>query len=276
MARPSRSPRGDRPLRFHFVGVGIVLAYFLVNSALSYRSQLYGPAFTHGSRKGDAVALTFDDGPNEPYTSQILEVLRAKGVKATFFIVGENALQFPGTVRREVADGMEIGNHTFTHGSMVRAMNNTIEWQIDRTQETIKDIAGIEPRWFRPPHGFRDPRLFSMTRHDDLAVVEWSNMPRDWTCPGTDVIVQRTLEKLKAGDIILLHDGRTVYVGADRSQTVAALPRIIDGIRAKGLRCVTLSELAAGGGRGLRGYRRMAGDARDSNAVASLGQPPAR
>lgn len=203
------------------------------------------------------VALTFDDGPNDPYTTQILDILKARGAKATFFLIGENALQFPDTVRREAAEGMEIGNHTYNHGSMVRAMNQTLDWQIDKTQETLKKLVGFEPRWFRPPHGFRDPRLFSRTRRDDLAVAEWSNMPRDWTRPGTDVIVKRTLGKLEPGDIILLHDGMTVYVGGDRSQTVAALPRILDGIQARGLRCVTLSELAANGGRGLKDYRQL-------------------
>lgn len=174
-----------------------------------------------------------------------------------FHFIGENALQFPDTVRREVAEGMEIGNHTYNHGSTVRTTNQTLDWQTDMTQETLKRLVGFEPRWFRPPHGFRDPRLFSRTRRDDLAVAEWSNMPRDWTRPGTDVIVKRTLDKLEPGDIILLHDGMTVYLGGDRSQTVAALPRILDGIQARGLRCVTLSELAANGGRGLRDYRRF-------------------
>ncbi len=244
-------------IRFHFVEVAVLVAYLFAHSILSPRSQLLGPVFTHGDRKGDMVALTFDDGPNEPYTSQILNILKARGVKATFFIIGENALQFPDAVRREASEGMEIGNHSYNHGSVVRARNATIDWQINQTQGVIKGLVGFEPIWFRPPHGFRDLRLFFKTRHDDMAVAEWSNMPRDWTRPGTDVIVQRTLRRLKPGDIILLHDGDNVYVGGDRSQTVAALPRIIDGIQARGLRCVTLSELAAHGGRGLKDYMRI-------------------
>ncbi len=258
-------------VRFHFVEVAVILATLWAHSVLSHRSQVFGPAFTHGDRNGDMVALTFDDGPNDPYTTQILDILKARGVKATFFIVGENAMQFPDAVRREVAEGMEIGNHTYNHGSVVRAQSHTIEWQIDETQETLQRIAGVQPKWFRPPHGFRDPRLFSKTRHKDLVVAEWSNMPRDWTRPGTEVIVERTLEKLKPGDIILLHDGANVYVGGDRSQTVAALPRIIDGIQARGLRCVTLSELAASGGRGLKDYRRLG---RDRERPASTTEPP--
>ena len=242
---------------FHVVGAGVVLAYFMVNSLLSHRSQVCGPAFTHGNRRGGAVALTFDDGPNEPYTGRILDILNAYGVKATFFLIGENVLQFPETVRREVRDGMEIGNHSFNHETVIAESNSNLLWQITRTQETIAQVAGVTPTWFRPPRGFRDPRLSLYTKRNDLAVAEWSNMPRDWTCPGTDVIVKRTLDRLKPGDIILLHDGKTVYVGGDRSQTVEALPLILEGIRARGLRCVTLSELAEGGGRGLKTYRSL-------------------
>ena len=251
---------------FRVVGVGVVLAYFMVNSLLSHRSQVCGPAFTHGSRRGDAVALTFDDGPNEPFTGRILDILKAYQAKATFFLVGENVLQFPEAVRREVADGMEIGNHSYNHGTLIAESNSSLLWQITQTQETIEKVAGVTPSWFRPPRGFRDPRLSVYTKRNDLAIAEWSNMPRDWTCPGTEVIVKRTLEKLKPGDIILLHDGKTVYVGGDRSQTVEALPLILEGIRARGLRCVTLSELAAGGGRGLKTYRRLLKDGEVSPA----------
>ncbi len=252
-----RKGRWDIPARFHFVGAGIILAYFIVHSMLSPKSQVYGPAFTHGSRKGNAVAITFDDGPNEPYTGQILEILKARDVKATFFVIGENAMQFPDTVRRELAQGMEVGNHSYNHQIILHEKSSTILWQIQQTQDTLKQITGRDPKWFRPPHGFRDPRLFGKTRRFDLAVAEWSNMPRDWTCPGTDVIVRRVLDKLRPGDIILLHDGDSVYVGGDRSQTVAALPRILDGIQARGLHCVTLTELADEGGRGLKDYRRF-------------------
>lgn len=243
--------------RFHFVAAGLIFVAFMVNSLLFPKSQVCGPAFTHGDRHGDEVALTFDDGPNEPYTSQVLDILGAESVKATFFLIGQNAMEFPDTVRREVAEGMEIGNHSYNHPILVKEKGATILWQITRTQEVLQGISGLEPKWFRPPHGFRDPRLFPKTRRCDLAVVEWSNMPKDWTRPGVDVIVKRTLDKLKPGDIILLHDGDGVYIGGDRSQTVEALPRIIQGIRAKGLRPVTLSELARGGGRGLKDYQRL-------------------
>ncbi len=242
---------------FYFFGPGLLILYLAVHALLSPRSQFCGPAFTHGNRHGDDVALTFDDGPNEPYTDQILAILEDRGVKATFFVVGENALRYPDALRREVRDGMEIGNHSYSHPYMIPEKSSTMFWQIQKTQAIIEQIADIRPEWFRPPHGFRDPRLFRQTRRLDLTVVEWSNMPRDWTRPGVDVIIQRTLNNLRPGDIILLHDGDNVIHGGDRSQTVAALPFILDGLKARGLRPVTLSQLAGGGGRGLRDYRKF-------------------
>ncbi len=242
--------------RFHAVGAGLALFWLLSRSVLSPSSQVLGPVFTHGDRRVPEVALTFDDGPNEPYTGRILDILEARHVKATFFLVGENVLRFPGAVRREAALGMELGNHTMHHPNLVGRSGPAIFREIEQAQETILQTSGVEPVWFRPPHGFRDPRLFRQTGRLDLAVAEWSVMPRDWTSPGMPAIVQRVLNAVKPGDIILLHDGVNA-VGGDRHETVEALPYILDGLEARGLKPVTLSELAASSGRGLRGYRRL-------------------
>lgn len=249
---------GEKPaaLRFHLAGVAFVLLGLLSNSLLSPSSQVLGPVFTHGDRKVPKVALTFDDGPNEPFTGQILDVLEARGVKATFFLVGENVRRFPDTVRREAALGMEVGNHTMHHANLVGRPGSAIFREIVEAQEAIEKTCGEQPVWFRPPHGFRDPRLFRQTRRLHLAVAEWSVMPKDWTVPGMPAIVQRVLNAVKPGDIILLHDGVNASEG-DRSETVMALPYILDGLQARGLKPVTLSELAASGGRGLRGYRTL-------------------
>ncbi len=245
-----------RPPRFHLLGFGVLFVVAtLLHATLSPRSTLWGPVLVHADRHATVVALTFDDGPNEPYTSRILDILKARGVKATFFVVGVNARTFPDAVRREAAEGHEIGNHTFTHPYLIGEGGRTMLWQIDETERTLQELAGVTPHWFRPPHGFRDPRLFPKARRMDLEVVEWSNMPRDWTRPGADVIVERTLARLKPGDIILLHDGASTWHGGDRGQTVEALPRILDGIEKRGLRPVTLSELArAPGAKGYRNY----------------------
>ena len=120
-------------------------------------------------------------------------------MKATFFLIGVNALTYPDAVRRIASEGHEIGNHTFTHPYMIREGGETMLSQIEETNKAIEEVAGVAPHWFRPPHGFRDPRLFPKTRRMGLEVVEWSNMPRDWTRPGTDVIVKRTLKELLRG-----------------------------------------------------------------------------
>ena len=231
--RTSRAPSSRGETRFHLIGVGLVVFAFVAHSVLSHRSQVFGPAFTHGSRQSDLVALTFDDGPNDPYTTQILDILKTRGEKATFFVIGENALQFPSTVRREVAEGMEIGNHSYNHGSMVRTMNQTIDWQIDQTQETLQRIAGIEPKWFRPPHGFRDPVSFprpegttwrwpsgATCRETGPAPASMSSSNAPWTSSSPATSSSCTTA--------------TPYTWGDRSQTVAALPLILDGIRARG------------------------------------------
>ncbi|MGC8762227.1 MAG: polysaccharide deacetylase family protein [Acidobacteriota bacterium] len=254
--------REPAALRFHVVGAGLAVLWLLSRSVLSPSSQVLGPAFTHGDRRGPEVALTFDDGPNEPYTGQILDILEARGVKATFFLVGENVRRYPGTVRREAALGMELGNHTMHHATLVGRPGPAIFREIADAQETIEEASGVTPVWFRPPHGFRDPRLFRQAGRLGLAVAEWSVMPKDWTAPGMPAIVQRVLNAVRPGDIILLHDGVNA-VGGDRRETVEALPYILDGLQARGLKPVTLSQLAASGGRGLRGYRKLEGRAAD-------------
>jgi peptidoglycan/xylan/chitin deacetylase (PgdA/CDA1 family) len=237
----------------------VVLVALAVHSLFSPRSQLFGPVFTHGSRQGSLVALTFDDGPNEPYTGQVLDILEARGVRATFFLVGENALRHPDTVRRQKALGMEIGNHGFDHRVLAGQQESELQRQVAQTQRVLEELTSAAPVWFRPPKGFRGPGLFAQTRRCGLAVAEWSNMPKDWTRPGASVIARRVLDRLRPGDIVLLHDGERNTAGADRSQTVEALPLILDGIEARGLRAVTLTELAAEGGRGLRDYRAFSG-----------------
>lgn len=261
--------------RFHFIGFGILFAAAIFHATLSPRSTLWGPVLVHGDRKGNLVAVTFDDGPNEPYTSQILDILKKRGVKATFFLIGVNAWTYPDDVRRIAAEGHEIGSHTFSHPYMIKESGATMLSQIEEGNRAIEEVAGVTPRWFRPPHGFRDPRLFPKTRRMGLDVVEWSNMPRDWTRPGTDVIVKRTLKDLKPGDIILLHDGANTFHGGDRSETVAALPRILDAIAARGLRPVTLTQLVeAPGSKGYRNYvdDRLPADSSDESTAEPEGQ----
>ena len=198
------------------------------------------------------VALTFDDGPSADWTPQILDILKQKGVKATFFIVGENGETNPRLVQRILAEGHEIGNHTFTHPNIAEASSEGAKLELNATQRLVQALTGRSMRLFRPPFfGDAEP-----TTPDEIAAVKIAQSlgyatvglrvdPDDWQEPTTDQIVQRVMDRMAdtnpetRGQVVLLHDA-----GGDRAHTVAALPRIIDGLRAKGLEIVPVSELA--------------------------------
>ncbi len=199
------------------------------------------------------IALTFDDGPDPQWTPQILDILKAKHVHATFFIIGANAEANPGLVQRMVDEGHEVGNHTFTHPNLSDTSDETVRLELNATQRLFEALTGRSLRLFRPPYlGDAEP-----TDNDEIVPVEIAQDmgyiavgehvdPVDWELPGVRKIVARTLALVnhpipadQPRDIILLHDA-----GGDRSQTVAALPVIIDRLRAEGYRFVPVSQLA--------------------------------
>jgi len=198
------------------------------------------------------IALTFDDGPSPQWTPKILDILRQKGVKATFFTIGENGEANPRLVQRVLAEGHEIGNHTFTHPNVAEISKEAARLELNATQRLVQALTGRSMRLFRPPFfGDAEP-----TTPDEINAVKLAQSlgyttvglrvdPDDWAGPSADTIVQRIMERVAdtnpetRGQIVLLHDA-----GGDRSQTVAALPRIIDGLRAKGLEIVPVSQLA--------------------------------
>jgi poly-beta-1,6 N-acetyl-D-glucosamine synthase len=198
------------------------------------------------------IALTFDDGPDGEYTPQILDILKEKHVHATFFDIGSNAEANPGLVQREIAEGNEVGNHTFTHPNMADVSPEGVTLELNATQRLFQALTGRTLRLWRPPYlGDAEP-----TDNDEIApVLQAQNMgyiavgehidPVDWERPGADVIVKRVFDILDHGqpnvpkNVILLHDA-----GGDREQTVAALPVLIDRLHARGVQFVTVSELA--------------------------------
>lgn len=205
------------------------------------------PALYHqGAEDKTKVSITFDDGPDPKWTPKILDVLKQRGAKAAFFITGRNAEDHPSLVRRIVAEGHELGNHTYTHGNLAEMPEWRMRLEIDGTERLIESIAGRSLTLFRPPYNADAtpsdvaelaPLAFAERELGYTVVLEKID-PQDWARPGADVILQRVKEQRREGNIILLHDA-----GGDRSQTVEALPRILDWLRERGDEVVPLSEL---------------------------------
>jgi peptidoglycan-N-acetylglucosamine deacetylase len=187
-------------------------------------------------RMPNAVALTFDDGPWEGSTRKVLAVLAKEHVKATFFLVGRQVRRFPGLVRDEVDAGMTIGTHSFSHpqpfGLLPRPI---IDREVDQGLQTLSDL-GVHTKLFRPPGGSMTPPVVAAARAKGLRTVIWTVDPQDWRRGTTpDQIADRVLAQVRPGSIVLFHDG-----GGDRSATVEALPRIIDGLKKRKLAFTTL------------------------------------
>lgn len=200
-------------------------------------SQIY----FHGSANVPQVALTFDDGPS-PYTPQVLEVLKQYSAKATFFLWGEHVQQYPGYAQQALAAGHAIGNHTWTHPHLPTLSDEAITTELTSSQHTIQQVVGYRPTLFRPPYGEYNSHVLAIAGQLGLsATIIWSYAPLDWETPPPDIIASRVLSNTSNGSIILFHDG-----GGDRSNTVAALPTIIQGLQARGLRLVTVPEILAG------------------------------
>ncbi len=206
-------------------------------------------------RGGDVpgkVVLTFDDGPSPEWTPKILDILKAKGVHASFFIVGENGAANPRLVQRILAEGHELGNHTFTHPNLGETPDSVAGIELNATQRLIEALTGRSTRLFRPPY-FGDAEPSTAQEIAPMGVAERLGYltvglkvdPDDWQQPSAGKIVQRVIAQTtdpdpeRRGQVVLLHDG-----GGDRSRTVAALPEMIDALREKGLEFVTISELA--------------------------------
>src|SRR5882724_883883 len=210
---------------------------------LSYNIDQIGAA-------DNKIAITFDDGPDLRWTPKILDILKQKHVPATFFVIGVDASQFPQIVKREYAEGHEIGNHTYTHPSFDDISKTEIHWQLNLTQRLIESTIGVKSILFRPPYGIDHQPEYAeevaqLPQAQDMGylIVGQKIDPHDWRQPyGQQVpareIVDGVLRQATNGNIILFHDG-----GGDRSQTVAALPQVIDQLRAKGYDFVSVPEL---------------------------------
>jgi len=186
------------------------------------------------SRK--VVALTFDDGPVNTTTPEILEILKEKNIKATFFVVGEQVKRFPNLVSQEVSEGHEVGNHTYTHPILTNLQEYRIEEELRNTEKEILEVAP-KPTLFRPPGGLNNKKVLTLARDSEYSIILWSIDPVDWNYPPVGDIVNLVVKDVKPGSIILLHDGRYP------SPTPEALWFIIDSLEARGYEFVTVTEL---------------------------------
>ncbi|MFE5898301.1 MULTISPECIES: polysaccharide deacetylase family protein [unclassified Streptomyces] len=198
-----------------------------------------GRCFEHGRRDVPKVALTFDDGPDPVFTRQVLEILDRYGARATFFCVGHHVAALPDEVRRIVAGGHGLGNHSWSHPFLFDLTPEQLREQIDRTTEELDRVAGAAPAWFRPPYGALSPEVLAVLAEHPATLTMWDVDARDWSRPGPGQIAKTVLEGVGPGSVVLMHEG-----AGDRSQTVAALPAIVEGLLERGLEPVALDELA--------------------------------
>lgn len=182
------------------------------------------------------VAMTFDDGPHPHLTPRLLDLLQVRGIRATFYVIGRNAERYPGILRRMLAEGHEIGNHTWSHPSLFGHSDASVLSQIDRTSQAVFDAVGRPPVTMRPPYGnFYDRQRLMLYQTRGMPTVLWSVDPQDWHRPGSWVITQRIVNGCHSGGVILAHD--------IHSATVSAMPSALDGVSGRGFHFVTVSEL---------------------------------
>ena len=184
------------------------------------------------------IAITFDDGPHPILTPKILEILARYHVPATFFMVGQNVLNYPEAARAVIDAGHEVGNHTFTHPHIARLSEQTIFEEIGRCEDALEELCEYRPHILRTPQGALTPSLEKCLLEEDYILVLWSLDTRDWDNKSTDAIVRSVLDGVKSGDIILMHD----YIGYN-SKTPEALETIIPELLSLGYEFVTVSEL---------------------------------
>jgi peptidoglycan/xylan/chitin deacetylase (PgdA/CDA1 family) len=199
-----------------------------------------GPRISYSAANVDGpyIALTFDDGPSKTTTPRLLDLLAKRGVKVTFFVQGVNAHEFPEIIKREVAEGHEIGNHSWDHPNLAKMSESAVRSQLERTQDVIFQITGQKPKVFRPPFGsFSEKQRKWANEQFGFKIILWEVDPLDWKRPGSAVVAQRILTNTKAGYIVLAHD--------IHAPTVDAMAETVDGLLAKGFKFVTVSELIA-------------------------------
>lgn len=231
---------GEREIDFDEAS-GLIRAERYRKFPISY--NIHGYSMTNRKK----VALIFDDGPSPKYTPEILNILKEKGAPATFFIVGRNALKYPEIMRREIAEGHDIGNHTFSHPNIADISNLKLSMELSTTKRLLESSTGRSTVLFRAPYGVDSPpkdleqvKRMAIISQMGYCTVRTSVDSEDWKKPGVDFMVNDVIKKVHEGDggVIAFHDG-----GGMRQQTVDALPKIIDTLKKEGYEFVSISQL---------------------------------
>jgi peptidoglycan-N-acetylglucosamine deacetylase len=230
----------------------IGLAAAAAASAAGYQSiaptgQWCGRTFTGLPRGTKQIALTYDDGPNDPHTLKLLEVLAKHGVRATFFMIGRYVRQRPDIAREVARAGHAVGNHTLTHPLLIFASAAETRGQLLDCRAALLDAIGEHSRLFRPPFGGRRPATLRIARALGLETVMWNVTGYDWNAPPAAVIEKKVARQMRGGDVILLHDGGHKAMGADRAQTVMATDSLVRRYKDQGYEFVTVEEMMGKG-----------------------------
>jgi len=205
----------------------------------------YGRSFIGLEPGSRTLALTYDDGPNDPHTLRLVEVLARHEVRATFFVLGRFVAQKPEIVRALAAAGHAIGNHSWDHPRLIFASNAELRRQLEQTQTAIFDACGVTPTLFRPPFGGRRPGTLVAVRKLGLEPVMWNVTCYDWKPTSAETVVAHAQRQIRGGDVILMHDGDQRAMGADRSHTVEATDRLVAQYKEEGFEFASIPEMMA-------------------------------
>ena len=216
---------------------------FLLSTAIflcphTTSAQADQPVIRSGNPNSMKIALTFDDGPHPYKTDAVLDILARYGIRATFFVVGENVSYYPEPLKRAVALGHEIGNHTYHHTLLSEACEQITAEEIEKTEEIIFRTAGYRTTLFRPPEGAYSECSLNVVKSKDYRVILWTVDSRDWENTSAEAMVSNALNNVKGGSILLFHD----YMGK-RSNTLEAIEILIPKLLSRGYEFVTVSEL---------------------------------
>jgi peptidoglycan-N-acetylglucosamine deacetylase len=226
------------------LGVGVAAAVVAAGyQSMSPTGQWYGRTFTGLKPGTKQLALTYDDGPNDPHTFRLLEVLARHKVRATFFLVGRYVNRRPDIVRELTRAGHVLGNHTFSHPNLIFFSALQTRMQLQDCTQALTDAVGEHSRLFRPPFGGRRPGTLNIARGLGLEPVMWNVTGWDWKGKPAEYVERRVSRQIRGGNVILLHDGDHEAFGADRSQSVLATDRLIARYKSEGYEFVTVPEM---------------------------------